>query len=331
MTTIGIIGAGAWGTALAQSFAREPGRKALLWARNPDLAAAINADHANPTYLPHIPLHHDLRATHDMAAACAADVIVLAVPAQHVRDILTQAAAHITPGTPVVNCAKGIEIATGKMMSQVAAEAAPEALHATLSGPNFAHEIARGLPAAATIACADAPRIIPVRDALASKALRLYETGDVIGVQVGGAVKNVIAIVCGIVAARNMGENARAAVVTRGLNEMARLSQAMGGRRETLLGLSGVGDLILTCSSMQSRNFSLGHALGSGKNLDDILNDRNGVTEGVPTAAALVTLAARHTVDMPIVTALNDCLSGRMDIDTAIHSLMARPLQAEFE
>jgi glycerol-3-phosphate dehydrogenase (NAD(P)+) len=328
MTTIGVIGAGAWGTALAQSFARH-GNSVTLWARDPGLADTINATHTNPTYLPHHPLHHHITATNDIALTCASDILVMVVPAQHVRDILALAAPHIGAGKPVVICAKGIEIDSGKLMSQVVTEILPQALIAMMSGPNFAHEVAKGLPAAATLACADLNTIIPVRDALASKPFRLYLTDDVIGTQIGGAVKNVIAIVCGIVAGRNMGENARAAVVTRGLHEMAKLAEALGGHRETLMGLSGIGDLILTCSSMQSRNFSLGFALGEGKSLQAILGDRHGITEGVPTAQALVTLAARHGIDMPLVVALHQCLEGKMNIDTAIHALLERPLQAE--
>lgn len=328
MTTIGIIGAGAWGTALAQSFARH-GHDVTIWARDPGLADTINTRHINPVYLPDCPLHHNLAATANLADACSADIVVPVVPAQFMRDTLQQAAAYVVPGTPIVICAKGIEIASGKMMAQVASEIIPSSLTAVLSGPNFAHEVAHGLPAAATLACEDAKKIIPIRDALASKSLRLYVTDDVTGTQVGGAVKNVIAIVCGIVAGRHMGENARAAVVTRGLHEMAKMAESMGGRRETLMGLSGIGDLILTCSSMQSRNFSLGFALGQGQSLQDILKARHGITEGVPTTEALARLAAARGIDMPLVTALQSCLTGAADIDAAIHALLARPLQAE--
>ncbi|MBI2234383.1 MAG: NAD(P)-dependent glycerol-3-phosphate dehydrogenase [Micavibrio aeruginosavorus] len=328
MTTISVIGAGAWGTALAQSFSRG-GRDVILWARDPGLADTINQKHINTAYLPHQPLHHDLKATSDLEAVCAADILVPVIPAQYLRAMLTQISAQIAPGKPLVVCAKGIEMNSGKLMTQVAGEAVPHGLIAILSGPNFAHEVAKGLPAAATLACADMQKALPLRDALSSKSFRLYLTDDLIGTQIGGAVKNVIAIVCGIVAGRHMGENARAAVMTRGLHEMARLATAMGGDRETLMGLSGIGDLILTCSSMQSRNFSLGHALGQGKSLQDILAERHDVTEGIPTAEALVALAAAHKIDMPIVEALHDCLKGNTNIDAAIHRLMDRPLQME--
>lgn len=328
MTTIGVIGAGAWGTALAQSFAKN-GNAVILWARDPALAETINATHTNQNYLPGQSLNEKIIATSDIAAACAADILVPVVPAQYLRETLEKMAPYIAPGKPIVICAKGIEISTGKLMSHLAEEILPGAMIAVLSGPNFAHEVAQGLPAAATLACADANRIIPVRNALASKIFRLYVSDDVIGTQIGGAVKNVIAIVCGIVAGRNLGENTRAAVVTRGLHEMARLAETMGGKRETLMGLSGIGDLILTCSSMQSRNFSLGYALGQGKSLKDILNERHGVTEGVPTAQALASLAKAKGIDMPIVQALHAILSGRLDIDSAIEALLDRPLQAE--
>jgi len=330
MTKIGVIGSGAWGTALAQSFARH-GHDVVLWARDESLAQTINQTRINKTYLPHHELHKNLYATADLGETCAADILVPVVPAQYMRAVLESMPRESIDGKTLVICAKGIEISSGKFMSQVASETCPGARIAILSGPNFAHEVAKGLPAAATLACHDLEGILPARDALASKSFRLYLTDDVIGTQIGGAVKNVIAIVSGIVAARNLGENARAAVVTRGLNEMARLSEAMGGRRETLMGLSGVGDLILTCSSMQSRNFSCGFALGEGKTIQDILTSRSGITEGIPTTEALAKLAAKNNIDMPIVAALQSCLSGEMDIDTAIHALMSRPLQAEFE
>src|SRR5688500_8764117 len=327
MTTIGVIGAGAWGTALAQSFAGN-GHDVLLWARDPDLVETINTQHKTP-YLPGQALHRRIHATNDMAVVCGAEILLPVVPAQYLRATLEQAARHIAPGKPIVICAKGIEIATGKMMSQVAAETLPDASIGILSGPNFAHEVAKGLPAAATLACDKPDNFSVVRDALAGKTFRLYLGDDMIGTQIGGAVKNVIAIVCGIVAGRGLGENARAAVVTRGLHEMARLTEALGGKRETLMGLSGIGDLILTCSSMQSRNFSLGYALGQGQSLQNILKERPGITEGVPTTEALAELAARENIDMPLVTALQACLTGNMSVDEAMQALLERPYQME--
>lgn len=328
MTTIGIIGAGAWGTALAQSFASN-GHKVLLWARSPELADDINQSHQNRKYLTGINLHPDIHATADLKAVCTADILLPVIPAQHLRETLTYAAPYIRRDQPVVICAKGIEIETGKLMSDVAADLLPSAMIAILSGPNFAHEVARGLPAAATLACIYNTRILPIRDILASHTFRLYATNDVTGTEIGGAVKNVIAIICGIIAGKGLGENARAAVVTRGLHEMAKLAEAMGGKRETLMGLSGIGDLLLTCSSMQSRNFSLGVALGQGQSLKNILDSRPGVIEGVPTAAAVVTLAHHHNIDMPLITAAHHCLQGILSVEDAMTQLLNRPLVKE--
>lgn len=328
MTTIGVIGAGAWGTALAQSFARN-GKQVLLWARAPEMADDINITRRNRKYLPAIELHPDIKATNDLAAVCKSDILLPVVPAQNLREVLKAAAPHIGNDKPVVVCAKGVEIETGKLMSEIAGSLLPSAMVAVLSGPNFAHEVAQGLPAAATLACVYNTRILPVRDELASRSFRLYTTNDVTGTEIGGAIKNVIAIICGIVAGKGLGENARAAVVTRGLHEMAKLAEAMGGKRETLMGLSGIGDLLLTCSSMQSRNFSLGHALGQGQNLSSILSSRHGVTEGVPTAEAVVKLADKYKVDMPLVTAAHHCLQGILSVEEATGQLLDRPLVKE--
>lgn len=328
MTTIGVIGAGAWGTALAQSFASN-GKKVMLWARDAALADDINIMHQNRKYLTGINLHPDVRATPDLAAVCKADILVPVVPAQHLRSVLELAKTNIANDKPVVVCAKGIEIETGKLMSDVAGDILPSAMIAVLSGPNFAHEIARGLPAAATMASIYKTLMDPVRDQLANKNFRIYSSNDVTGVEVGGAVKNVIAIICGIVAGKGLGENARAAVVTRGLHEMARLAEAMGGHRETLMGLSGIGDLLLTCSSMQSRNFSLGVALGEGQKLDGILRSRQGVTEGVPTTAAVAQLAVRFKIEMPLVMAAHAVLLGKISVEEATKQLLDRPLVKE--
>ncbi len=328
MTTIGVIGAGAWGTALAQSCARN-GKKVMLWSRDAALADDINITRQNRKYLTGIELHPGIHATPDLAAVCTADILLPVVPAQYLRSVLTIAAPHIANDKPVVVCAKGIEIETGKLMSDVASDLLPGAMVAVLSGPNFAHEIARGLPAAATLACIYNTRILRVRDELASRNFRLYNTNDVIGTEVGGAVKNVIAIICGIIAGKNLGENARAAVITRGLHEMALLAEALGGRRETLMGLSGIGDLLLTASSMQSRNFSLGHALGQGQRLEGILGSRHGIVEGIPTAAALVKIAEKFKVDMPLIAAAHHCLQGKLSVEDAMKQLLDRPLGHE--
>lgn len=326
--TIGVIGAGAWGTALAQSFARN-GRKVTLWARDAQLADDINLSHQNRTYLPGLQLHPDLTATTDLTAICQCDILLPVVPAQHLRSVLQIAAPHVAHDKPVILCAKGIEIESGRLLSDMAAQLMPTAMIGVLSGPNFAHEVAQGLPAAATLASIYHGRLLKVRDELASRNLRLYVSHDVIGTEVGGAVKNVIAIICGIVAGKNLGENARAAVVTRGLHEMARLAEAMGGKRETLMGLSGIGDLLLTCSSMKSRNFSLGFELGQGRALDAILQSRAGVTEGIPTAEAVTALAERFRIAMPLTQTVHQVLQGSVSVDDAVKSLLERPLGHE--
>lgn len=328
MTTIGIIGSGAWGTALAQNFASN-GKKVLLWARDVAMADDINITRQNRKYLPGISLHPDIKATGNLTDVCKADIILPVVPAQYLRSVLTLAKSDIAADKPVVVCAKGIEISTGKLMLEVTDEILPMAMTGFLSGPNFAHEIAQGLPAAATLASIYNTKFKPVRDELASTKFRLYTTNDVIGTQVGGAVKNVIAIICGVVAGKGLGENARAAVVTRGLHEMGNLAEVLGGRRETLTGLSGIGDLLLTCSSMQSRNFSLGFKMGSGQSAREILGSRQGVTEGVPTAEALTALAQKFKIDMPLVTAAHGCLSGACTIEQAMEQLLNRPLVRE--
>lgn len=328
MSTIGVIGAGAWGTALAQSFARN-GKQVTLWARDAALADDINLTHQSRKYLPGLQLHPDLKAITDLKAVCQCDILVPVVPAQHLRSVLSLASSNIGHDKPVIICAKGIEIESGRLMSDIASDLLPTATIGVLSGPNFAHEVAQGLPAAATLASIYHSRLLKVRDELASKTLRLYVTNDVVGTEVGGAVKNVIAIICGIVAGKNLGENARAAVVTRGLHEMAKLAEGLGGKRETLMGLSGIGDLLLTCSSMKSRNFSLGHALGQGQSLHSILQGRNGVTEGVPTAEAVVALAERLHIEMPLTKAVHQVLKDQCSVDDAVKQLLDRPFGHE--
>lgn len=326
--TIGIIGAGAWGTALAQVYAAS-GNQILLWAREPEVVAAVNGSHENTVFLPGIKLSPKITATADMAEAARADVLLLVTPAQHVRAALAALRSYIAAGKAVVICAKGIEIATGKMMSQIAAEETPDAAVAVLTGPTFASEIARGLPSAVTVAAAGIGTAEFIRDALASKTLRPYVSTDLTGVQIGGAVKNVIAIASGIVAGKGLGDSARAALITRGLAEIARLGAALGAKKETLMGMCGVGDLVLTASSMQSRNYSLGYELGRGRTLADILGARNAVTEGVHTAKATMVMAAQMKVEMPITAAVDACLSGDVSIDDSIAALMDRPLRSE--
>lgn len=328
MNKIGIIGAGAWGTALAQSLAGA-GREAIIWAREPEVVTGINEQHQNTLFLPGIPLDPAIKATDSLTSAAQSDVLLIATPAQHMRATLQSLKADVGEGKPFVICAKGIEIETGLLMSQVAAEVVPNGSFAILTGPTFASEIARGLPSAVTVACADKDVGQQLQEALGSRTLRTYATDDILGAQIGGAVKNVIAIACGVIEGLGMGESARAALVTRGLAEMSRLATAMGAKKETLMGQCGVGDLILTCSSQQSRNFSLGYELGQGKKIEDILAARNSVTEGVHTAKALVVMAKNNAVDMPIASAINACLNEGAPIAEMIEKMLDRPLRAE--
>jgi len=322
----GIIGGGAWGTALAQVL-RRAGRDVVLWAHEQETVAAINRDHVNTPFLPGIALDPAIVATTDLAAL-RTDVLLLAPPAQHLRAICS-ALAPASRSTPIVICTKGIEEASGALMSEVAAATLPHASLAVLSGPTFAAEVARGLPTAVTLAATDAGLGQRVIAAMGTREFRPYLSDDVIGAQIGGAVKNVLAIACGIIMGRGLGDNARAALITRGLAEMVRLALAKGGKAETLMGLSGLGDLTLTCSSTQSRNHSLGMALGKGEALAQFLAARRSVAEGVSSAAAAATLAQRLGVEMPIVSAVDAILHRGAKIDAVIEGLLARPFKAE--
>jgi glycerol-3-phosphate dehydrogenase (NAD(P)+) len=324
----GIIGAGAWGTALAATLMRA-GRRATLCARDPALANSINVTHENAHYLEGITLDAALQATATIDDLAGCDAWILACPAQHVRDMTQKLAALGHQQQPIIIAAKGIEQNTSLMMGDVVASTLPQHPLAVLSGPSFAAEVARGLPTALTLATRDAVLGKNLIAAMATSSFRLYQTDDVIGAEIGGAVKNILAIACGIITGKKFGENARAALVTRGLAEMVRLGLAAGARMETLMGLSGLGDLMLTCSSSQSRNMSLGLALGEGQTLAAILATRITVTEGVTTAKAALCLANRYGVNMPIVAAVDSVLSGTVPIDTAITALLARPLRSE--
>ncbi|MGE5545829.1 MAG: NAD(P)H-dependent glycerol-3-phosphate dehydrogenase [Solirubrobacterales bacterium] len=328
MNTIGIIGAGAWGTALAAT-ARRAGRDVVLWAHEPAVAGEINATRINATYLPGIHLDCCIRATTELAAAAAADAVLLVTPAQHLRATCRQLAPHWRQGTAAVICAKGIEQATGAMMTEVVEAELPTAAVAVLSGPTFAAEVARGLPTAVTLACTDAALGQELVEAVGTATFRPYLAEDLVGAEIGGAVKNVLAIACGIVEGRGMGDNARAALITRGLAELTRLALAKGGRAETLMGLSGLGDLILTASSTQSRNYSLGLALGEGRRLADILAERKAVTEGVWTAGAVVAMADGLGIEMPICAAVDAVINRGADLDDTIRALLSRPFRAE--
>jgi glycerol-3-phosphate dehydrogenase (NAD(P)+) len=326
--SIGIIGAGAWGTALAQA-AVKAGRAVTLWARDPALAATIEREHENPSYLPGIALDPALHATGELAEAAAADAVLLVTPAQHLRAAAGLLSYHLADETAVVVCAKGIEQGSGALMTEALAEALPGQPMAVLSGPTFAAEVAREQPTAVTLAAADAKLGAALVIALGSRRFRPYLSDDPVGAEVGGAVKNVIAIACGIVAGRALGDNARAALITRGLAEVVRLGVAKGGRPETLMGLSGLGDLTLTCSALQSRNYSLGFALGKGEALDEILGARNSVAEGVFSAAAVTALAKSIGVEMPIAEAVDQVINHGAAIDATIEALLARPFRAE--
>lgn len=321
---IGIVGGGAWGTALAQVAAE--GGPALLWAREPDVVDAINTHHENTTFLKGVPLDPSLRATGDMADLADCDALLIVSPAQHVRATL----AALPPGAmPLILCAKGIEDKTMLLMHEVAHEARPDAPIAVLSGPTFAHEVAARRPAAVTLALGDAALGEKLRARLARPWFRPYLSDDVAGAEIGGAVKNVLAIACGVVEGRQLGLNARAALISRGFAEMTRFGMARGARPETLAGLSGLGDLVLTCSSTNSRNFSLGKGLGEGRKAADLLADRHTVAEGAFTAPVLARAARAAGVDMPIVDSVCALLDGSESVDGVVERLLARPLKAE--
>jgi glycerol-3-phosphate dehydrogenase (NAD(P)+) len=320
--SVSVIGAGAWGTALAGVAARA-GRDVVLYARSAALAAEIAATRANPK-LSGIRLATTIAVTDDLARAARADVILIATPAQHLREAVAALAPHLAAATPLIACAKGIERGTHKFMTEVIVEAAPAAIAAILSGPSFAQDVAQGLPTAVTLAAKDAELAGALVQALGSATFRPYHTTDVRGVEIGGAAKNVLAIAAGIVVGRKFGASAQAALTTRGFSELARLGRACGARSETMAGLSGLGDLILTCSSPQSRNFALGVALGRG---DAPARDK--LAEGEFTAPVLVELAASQNVDMPVSQAVAAILSGATTIDAAIENLLTRPFKAE--
>lgn len=328
METVSVIGAGAWGTALAQALA-EGGKTVKLWAREPDVVRAINEKHENKTYLPNIPLHEDVVAVESLAEACNSDVLMIVTPTQAVRSILSSIRSADLRNKYVVICSKGFEIGTGLLLSQVAAEEIPTTKVLILTGPTFASEVVRGLPSGMTIAAKDKEVAKQVRDFIGTKKLRPYASDDLIGTQIGGATKNVIAIAAGISDGRGLGESARAALITRGLAEMARLTSTMGGKRETLMGMCGVGDLMLTCTSMQSRNYSLGYRLGKGEDQHAILSDRHSVTEGVHTAKALVVLAKKQAVEMPISETVYAVLHEDMSVETAVEEMLSRPFGKE--
>ena len=326
-TTVGVVGAGAWGTALAQVLASD-GREVLLWAREPEVAASIRGERRNALFLDGQELAPSIVPTNDLAEIAGLPVLLLVTPAQHLGAILGTLAPHA--GTDLVLCSKGIEAGTRRQMAEVARDAAPDNALAVLSGPTFAHEVAAGLPTAVTLACSggDAQwrRLAPV---VARPAFRPYYSDDVTGAEIGGAVKNVLAIACGVVEGLRLGQNARAALIARGYSEMLRFGAAMGARAETLAGLSGLGDLVLTCSSTASRNFSLGKALGEGMSAAEALSGKLSVAEGAHTAPVLGAMARDMGLELPIVDAVCTLLDGSAPAQEVVAGLLARPLRAE--
>ena len=325
MTSIGVLGAGAWGTALAQMLASD-GREVLLWARESELVDEINTKHRNSLFLPSAELASTITATSDLADMAALNILLVVTPAQHMGKVLGQMPSH---PRDLVLCSKGIDADTGQLMNDVARDAAPTSDIAVLSGPTFAHEVAAGMPTAVTLACGGKEaQWLRLASELARPAFRPYYSADVAGAEIGGAVKNVLAIACGVVDGLGLGQNASAALIARGYAEMLRFGEAMGAQTETLAGLCGLGDLVLTCSSTASRNFSLGKALGEGQSAEDLMADRRTVAEGAHTAPVLAKLAKERGLAMPIVASVERLLTGEAAADV-VAGLLSRPLKAE--
>ena len=322
---IGVVGGGAWGTALAQVAASE-GREVLLWAREPEVVEAVNSRHENSVFLPDRPLDPAIRATDRLSDLADCGAWLMVTPAQHMRSVLSEAS---DAAKPLVLCSKGIEEGSGELLHRVASQTCPNAPIAVLSGPTFAHEVAAGLPTAVTLAAEDERLGEQLRDRISRPTFRVYLSDDVAGAEIGGAVKNVLAIACGVVEGAGLGQNARAALIARGFAEMTRFGLANGARRETLAGLSGLGDLVLTCSSTSSRNFSLGKGIGEGQSARELMADRKTVAEGAFTAPVLAKLAASKGIDMPIVAAVAKLLSGAANVRDVLEELLARPPRPE--
>ena len=321
---VGVIGGGAWGTALAQVAAQ--GGPTLLWAREAEVVQSIAERRENSLFLAGLPLSEAITPTAELHDLRDRECLLVVTPAQHMRAVLQGLADY---AGALVLCSKGIEESSGQLLHHVARQACPEASVMVLSGPTFAHEVAKGLPTALTLACEDEADGDAVRARLAQPAFRIYLSDDVAGAEVGGAVKNVLAIACGVVEGRGLGQNARAALIARGFAEMTRFGLARGARLETLAGLSGLGDLVLTCSSTSSRNFSLGKGLGEGRAAAELMADRRTVAEGAFTAPVLRQLADDQRIDMPIVAAVDDLLAGRASVDAVLERLLSRPLRPE--
>ncbi len=325
---VGVIGAGAWGTALAQA-ATFAGRSVLIQAREPEVVDSINATHENSLYLKGVVLSPKVRATGDLADLAHCDLILAVPPAQHMRATLKALVPYLRLGVPVVLCSKGVERGSDALMTEVLSAVLPDTTAAVLAGPNFAREVAEGKPSAVTIACADEATGARIAATLAGPSFRPYLSPDLIGAEAGGAIKNVIAIACGIAEGKGLGRNAHAALITRGFAEMSRLAMALGAKFETMSGLCGMGDLVLTCSSPQSRNMSVGLAMGRGMTLAEALEGKVSVAEGVESAPAVVDLGKRFGVELPLCNAVHAVLTGQIDVDTAVGMLMSRPLKVE--
>jgi len=323
-----VLGGGAWGTALALVAARA-GREAHLWARDAEVVAGINGTRANPAYLPGVVFDVAIAATTDAALIGSADVVIASVPAQSMRRVLAPLAGIIRPGTPVVSAAKGLERGSHATMTQVIAETMPAARPAVLSGPSFADDVAHGLPTALTIAASDLGLAEQLAQALASARFRPYASSDVVGVELGGALKNVIAIAAGIVAGARLGASAKAALTARGFAELSRLGARLGAQPATLMGLSGLGDLVLSTGSAQSRNFALGLAIGAGGDVGSLTGAGTKLAEGAFTASVAIELGASVDMELPIADAVADVLAGRLDVEAAVERLMTRPLRSE--
>jgi len=328
INTIGIAGAGAWGTALA-TVATRAGCQVTLWAHNPEVADDINTAHENRNYLPGVDLNKAIKATGTLADIADCEAVLVVTPAQTLRTIATNLAPYVTQELPVVICSKGLERDTNMALSDVLEHTMPQAVPCILSGPSFAADVARGLPTAVTLASKNIKTAEALVRTLGSSSFRPYASDDLIGAQIGGAVKNVLAIACGIVEGRSLGQSARAALTSRGFAELVRFGLGHGAKIETLSGLSGLGDLILTCSSRMSRNMSLGYALGEGSSLPQILKIRKTVTEGVHTASVVCEIAKQKGIEMPICEAVRDIVEGSKTVDQAIENLMARPFRQE--
>ncbi len=328
---VSVIGAGAWGTALAAQ-AASCGHPVSLWAREPGLVHTMSRSRQNPIYLPRVTLDHRITPTADLSEAgrhATNGAILMVVPAQFIRSVAEALSPHVRPNTPVIVCAKGIETGTGKLMTEVLHDTIPQALPAVLSGPSFAVEVAAGLPTAVVLGCRYEPLDAHLAALLSTERFRVYRSGDLIGVQIGGALKNVAAIACGIVVGLGLGENAKAALIARALAEFARYGKLRGTRPETFMGLSGLGDLVLTCNSEQSRNMSLGLAIGRGLSLADATAQRTGVVEGVATAEAVHREAERMGIDLPICEAVYQVAHEGADLSATIEALLARPVGPE--